>query len=76
MSARDIKPKNLTEGQWESVKQQADNFGAIFELGCPGTKYDRTSMCLDYSQNKELVATLGKDADGTFQLFMPVFAQF
>ena len=74
MGERDIKPDNLTEAQWESAKMQADEWGARFEIGFPGTQYHKDTMLWDYSGNSEAVSIFGNKGDCC--IFTPVFAHF
>ena len=48
-----------TEMQMEEIMDQADEWGLMFEMGFPGTKYDPVSKTWDFSGSRAAIDAFG-----------------
>ncbi len=79
MLDRNKKPKNLTPDEWERVKKQADEWGAMLVHAYPGTSYIKEGLTWDYSNNSMAItdwAVFGENANGEHYLYTTLFCTY
>lgn len=73
-NVRNRVPDNLTPEEWEQVKEQADEWGFRFEIGFPGTKYNKDALTLDYSGNEDAITAFSSIGNKDHTFFTPLLA--